>query len=384
MKQNKILILSGSYGDGHQQAAHAIRAAASIAYPGFDVQILDFMEVTHPLLNPISRYLFMHGIKKLPSVHGYLYHKTRSSKTPMMLKTFTLASAKRLLNVLRNLQPAVVISTFPFAAAAMSILKSHHLVDVHAVTVITDHTDHSYWIHPHTDQYIVGSEQVYSALCQSGIWHSQIAMTGIPIRPEFSVSYSRDELKAKHKLNPHLPTVLIMGGGWGIIGNGVSSLVALEEIPQQIQFIVVCGRNEKLRKQLAEKVHNSKHKIHLTGFVDHIHEFMAVSDLMITKPGGLTTSEAIAMQLPMLLYKPLPGQEQDNAKFLLRAGVADLAEDLQDLVEKLKTALEHPDILKTMKEKTQLFQTKEAAFTMLEIVMDRINGKNRLNQIHIS
>lgn len=376
MKKEKILILSGSYGDGHQQAANAIREAARLRYPDMEVVVLDFMEFVHPYINPISRYVFAQGIKKFPSLHGYLYQKTRDTSSPLMLKTLNLLSARRMLNLLEEIQPSVVISTFPFAAAAISILKSHGLTSVPSVTIITDHTDHSYWIHPYTDQYIVGSELVREALHQSGIPDSQISITGIPIGPEFSMHYPARYLQIKHGLDPELRTVLVMGGGWGIIGNGVSSMLALEDLLQPIQLIIICGRNEKLRKQLTERLKYSKHRIRLTGYIDYVHELMAVSDIMITKPGGLTTSEAIAMQLPMLLYKPLPGQEQDNAKFLLQAGVAMQAEDTSDLTGKLASALENPQCLLAMKEKTRQFHTKSAAFEALEIALQTMRTEN--------
>lgn len=368
MKKDKILILSGTYGEGHQQAAIAIHEAAKLRYPDMEVEVLDFMEMAHPFIHPVSRYLFMYGIKKFPLLHGYLYQKTRHNNSSFMLHTFTFFSIRRLLNLLKDIQPSIVVSTFPFAAAAMSILRTYSLTDISTVTIITDHTNHSYWIHPFTDQYIVGSEQVYKALTQSGVLDSQIAMTGIPIKPEFSVTYSRQFLKSKHGLDPDLKTVLVMGGGWGIMGDGVASLEVLEKLPFQIQLIYVCGRNQKLKKQLAARLQSSKHRVLITGYINYVHELMAISDLMITKPGGLTTSEAIAMQLPMLLYRPLPGQEQDNAEFLLQSGVAIQAETNTDLTHKLSYLLENTDALLTMTDKTKQFHIKSSAFDALQII----------------
>src|SRR4051812_15018031 len=129
-----------------------------------------------------------------------------------------------------------------------------------------------------------------------------------------------------------------------------------------IQLIIVCGHNEKLRMQLQEKLKGSKHRILLTGYIDYVHELMAISDLMITKPGGVTTFEAIAMELPMLLYKPIPGQEQDNAKFLVRSGVAVQAETDQDLVHHLSGLLNNGELLQQMREKSKQFHPKESAF----------------------
>lgn len=365
-KGETILILSGNYGDGHLQAAYAIRAAARLRKPDVKTVVMDFMKWNHPYIHPISRYLYVRGIQRFPSVYGYLFQKTRDTHSSAFLKTFNRFGMKRMLKLLHEVQPSIVVSTFPFAAAAMSMLKAYGLTDVPTVTIITDHTDHSYWIHPLTDRYIVGSDFVRQALRRTGIGESQIAVTGIPIRPEFSQPYSRALLKTKFGLQPELPTVLLIGGGQGIFGDG---LFTLDRFPERLQLIVVCGHNSRLLQKLTEYADRSKHRILLTGYVNYIHELMIVSDLIITKPGGLTTSEAIAMELPMLFYKPLPGQEQDNARVLLQAGVAMQAGNIEELQSVLAEVLQNPYLLWEMRQKARQFQTKWAAFDALEVIL---------------
>lgn len=366
-----MLILSGDYGDGHLQAAYAIQATTRMSQPDLKTVLIDFMEWNHPYIHPISRYIYVRGIQKFPSVYGYFFQKTRGNHSSRFLKTFNFFGMKRMVKLLREVQPAVVVSTFPFAAAAMSMLKAYGLTDVPTVTIITDHTDHSYWIHPHTDRYIVGSDFVRQGLRRAGIRDSQIAVTGIPIRPEFSQSYSKDLLKVKHGLRPDLPTILLIGGGQGIFGDG---LFSLDEFPETLQLIVVCGHNEKLLQKLSEHANRSKHRFLLTGYINYIHELMIVSDLIITKPGGLTTSEAIALELPMLFYKPLPGQEQDNARFLLQSGVAMQANDAVELHEILAQVLQHPELLWEMRQKARQFATKWAAFDALEVIVQTMQS----------
>jgi processive 1,2-diacylglycerol beta-glucosyltransferase len=368
--KTKVLILSGDLGDGHQQAANALMETAKLVHPDAEVTIINFMELAHPYLHTFGRYLYVKGVKNFPSVYGYLYRKTRHSDTPSsVLKTFNLFSVGRLLKLLEELQPTVVASTFPVAAYAMSLLKSRGLTAVPMVTVITDHTDHSYWVHPHTDQYIVGSEHVRTCLNRIGIMDSLISVTGIPVRPSFNRTYERDSLREKYDLHPTLPTVLIMGGGFGIIDKGISSLLTSGKFTEQMQFIIVCGRNEKLRQQLTVEAKHSMHRIVVTGFIDHIYEIMALADLIITKPGGLTTSEALALGVPMLLYRPLAGQEQDNAAFLLEAGAAMQAEDAMDLLIKCMELLRQPKLLFMMKQNAKRIRSVNSAFQAVDVML---------------
>ncbi|WP_027414810.1 MGDG synthase family glycosyltransferase [Aneurinibacillus terranovensis] len=368
--KEKILILSGSYGNGHKQAARALCEAVPLRFSNVDTVMIDFMELIHPYLHRASRHLFIQGVKRFPALYGYLYHKTRYINSFSRLqKTFNILGVRRLINLLQRTQPTVVVSTFPIAAGAMSMLKSYGLTDVPTVTVITDQTDHGYWIHPHTNQYVVGSDFVGESLKQLGIPEYKITATGIPIRPKFCQTFAKESLKAKHGVAPNLSTVLVMGGGCGIIGGGVQSLLALNNLPQKVNLIIVCGENNKLKQQLAAGLKDSKHQIHLTGYIDYVEELMAIADIIITKPGGITTAEAIAMELPMLLYKPLPGQEEDNARFLLQTHAAIQADDDNDLTEKLAAVLTNSALLGNMKETARRLHQKQAAFDALDVIL---------------
>ncbi|WP_249366847.1 glycosyltransferase [Neobacillus rhizophilus] len=159
-----------------------------------------------------------------------------------------------------------------------------------------------------------------------------------------------------------------MGGGYGLIGEGVSTFQQFEEIPKQVQLFIVCGYNEKLQIQLKEMLKDSKHLVHVTGYIHYVHEIMAISDVMITKPGGVTTFEAIAMKLPMLLYKPIPGQEQDNANFLVRSGVAIEAKNEHELTDLLTKILCNAKLLQEMRGNSKRFHPKEAAFALVEVI----------------
>ncbi len=377
LNKEKILILTGNYGDGHNQVAQALHDAIQIRYPSLQPVIFDFMECVHPYSKQFSRFIYLHGVKKFPQLYGYIYQKTRrANKLSNAMKAILSTGVGRMLKLIEQVQPTVVVSTFPLAAAVISKLKSYGLIDIPTVTSITDHTDHSCWIYPFTDQYVVGSNLVRDSLINLGVEDTRITETGIPIRQQFSHSFNRERIFRKYGLDPQMPTLLIMGGGCGMIGEGNATIQGINSLKDPLQLIIVCGHNEKLRMELKEKLKDSKHRIHLTGYITYIHELMAISDLMITKPGGVTTFEAIAMELPMLLYKPIPGQEQDNAKFLVRSGVAVQAESSQDFIEFLSNLMRDKKLLQQMRENTRQFHPKESAFASVEVIMNTKEAKN--------
>ncbi|WP_159887500.1 MGDG synthase family glycosyltransferase [Paenibacillus puerhi] len=366
----KILLLTGALGDGHNQAAQAILEASRIIRPDVDVVTVDFLEWTHPYLHGVGKFCYMQWVKSLPGMYGYLYRKTRDpnimSNLFKRIKSFSIA---RMLKLLDEVQPTIVVSTFPSAAAAMSLLKANGMTSLPTVTVMTDYTDHSYWVHPCTDRYLVGSEQVRSALLRYGVASGSISVTGIPIRLSFCERQDRELLRERHGVKGNVPTVLVMGGGHGLIGRELISLIKLQRKAAAARYILVCGRNHKLRQQLEEEFMHMRQSVTVVGFVDHIHELMAVSDLIVTKPGGLTVSEALAMELPMLLYKPIPGQEQDNASYLVNLGAALEAKNAEELQEKLLGLLTNKTSLLALKNRAKLGTMKKGAIHALDSIL---------------
>ena len=377
-EKDKILILSATFGDGHKQVAKAISEAVEYTLPNASPIILDIMEWIHPYLYPVSLFVYKRGIKRFPQVYSYFYKKTRvkNSFSTKLNSLFTFG-LQTMLEVIQRIKPRVVVSTYPFAAGIISKLKEQGLINIPAVTIITDYTDHSYWIHPYTDLYIVGSNQVRDRLISLGIEDDKIKNTGIPVRQRFIESQPRELLLEKYGMNSNKFTVLIMGGGDGFIGKGRSTFRALESVSQTLQLIIVCGRNKKLKKQLELELKDYKHDVLLLGFCENIQELMAISDLMITKPGGVTTSEALAMGLPLLIYHPLPGQEEDNAEFLWKSGLAFLAKTENDLILKIESILNDSRDLKSMQQLTEPYQTRTSSFDALNVIVQALNFEQK-------
>ena len=325
-KLRRLLILSASYGEGHQQAALAVRDALMEENPDLDLQIVDYLEMVHPMLNSVARYCYMKSVRFAPALYGLFYKGTsRIAPSSLIQRRLNHLGYEDLAEYLSTYKPDVILSTFPTPAGVVSMLKEQGLIDIPAATVITDHAIHSQWIHHYTDHYFVGSEHVKRGLMIRGVDERRISVTGIPVRPAFLAANNRAEVRAKLGLEDDYPTLLIMGGAYGVLGDIVQICEELFQSDRRAQLIVVCGRNEKLRQTIEQLSKDAKNPVWVFGFTREVHELMAVSDLIVTKAGGLTISEALAMELPMLLYRPIPGQETQNATFLVKSRVAVLA-----------------------------------------------------------
>lgn len=356
----KILVLSGTLGEGHMQAAKAILEASALYRPGVAVEVIDFMAWVHPRLHTFERYCFVQWVKHFPSFYGYMFQKTRvDNSMSQLLKQLRLFSIQRMAAWLQESKATVVVCTFPPAAAAISLLKEKGLIDLPAVTIITDHTDHSYWIHPHTDLYLVGSGLVRSALQRRGVPKTRIAVTGIPVRPSYSQTLDKSVLRIQYGMSQGAFIVLVMGGGEGMIDKAFIDQIKSGSLLPGVQFVMICGRNEKLRKSLQKEL-EARPNVLLKGYVEDIHDWMAMADVLLTKPGGLTTAEALASRLPMLLFEPQLGQERDNADYLVSAGAAWEC-GVSGLQQQLQRLMNDRRILGEMKDRAEKFMNRDSA-----------------------
>ncbi|SEO06172.1 glycosyltransferase [Paenibacillus sp. OV219] len=373
--QGAVLILTGDYGAGHLRAAEALKDSLQQQHPHLAVQIVDVMSVTHPIFSPVSKYMYLRSIHHFPRTYGFLFRRTRQQGAiSNTFKTIQKLGLHRLHSLIDRMKPSAIVSTFPLAAGAVSILKRAGLVKVPCTTVITDYTDHSYWLYPHTDLYLVGSNSVAERLRQVGISGSRIAVTGIPVKSAFYSLLPRQAARELFRLQPDMPTIMIMGGGEGLVARGIGETIRSTHrlLSGGVQFIVVCGRNEKLQSELTQLVLSNRIPALITGYTEHIPEFMAASDLLITKPGGLTSSEALAAGLPMVLVQSLPGQEEDNAAYLTACGAALRADELQDVPMLLMGLLRSPDRLRQMIKRTLQASIPNSADVAVSTIMRQV------------
>ncbi|MGB8954655.1 MAG: glycosyltransferase [Tumebacillaceae bacterium] len=374
-RSRRILILSSDFGEGHQQVAEAIRQVMAAHYGDVECQVVNIVEHLHPRLHLISRAMFLRAVQKMPTFYGYLYRKTYHAKaSSKIMNELTSIGLKRLERLLQELQPDIVVSTFPFSSGAVSLLRKQGVTNVPLVTIITDHTIHQAWIHPETDLYLVGSEGVKEGLVKSGVSKERIEVTGIPLRIAFDTQLSKNDLRRRYGLSTDTPTLIISGGGYGMFGEDLLNRNLFDSLPFPIQLIILCGHNEKLRADFERELQGSRHRVMVKGYVDNMQEWMAMSDLIITKPGGVTTAEAMTLEIPMLLYKPIPGQEEDNLRYLTRAGVAQAATSREMLMEKLRVLLQEDTcLLLEMQRCARQEGRKHASHDAAQLILQCVN-----------
>ncbi|MBE3554944.1 MAG: glycosyltransferase [Thermicanus sp.] len=367
--QKMKLLLFSTYGGGHWQAARAIGEAFKLRHSHVEVEVINFMEYTPPPYKRRERHLFLKMLRHHPYVYKYAFQWTHSINLFPLQRWVTLTTFRRVFTALEEKKPSAVVSTHPLPAGVMSAFKWYGLTKVPTITVITDHTDHRLWISPLTDHYLVGSEDVKNRLIAAGLKEDKVTVTGIPIRPSFSRPHSRYEACLKYDLEMDVPTLLIMGGNWGLIKDGVEMVRLLDQLPMPLQIFFICGNNDTLWEDLIMEEPKLKNRLIITRYIDEVDQVMAASHLIITKAGGITTTEAIAMEVPILLYNPLPGQEEENVKFLLEAGVALLAKDLHDLVNQVEKLLHEPERLEEMRERERSFPFKQSSLFASDVIL---------------
>lgn len=346
---SKVLLLTASFGDGHNQAAFALRE--SLLSSGAEVKLVDYVEWLHPAVRSFAKFSLIQGVQRAPSLYGLFYKSmSRIEPTSPLQRQLNHIGMSQMKQCLRSFDPDVVVSTFPTPTGVVSELRALGHTRVPNVAVVTDYTAHRQWIHTYTDRYFVATETVKSELVRNRVASHLISVTGIPIRKQFNPDHvaillaKRLTLRAEQGFLEDAPLVLIMGGGSGVLGNVGDWEELLRSSP--LQFAVICGHNERLYRRFEPLASN---RIKVVRYTSEIGQWMAMADLIVTKPGGLTLTEAMAMALPVMVYRPIPGQETQNARYALSTGAATLVEDVQSAAAFFKNIAENPTILGNMR-----------------------------------
>ncbi|CAM3444607.1 glycosyltransferase [Hydrogenibacillus schlegelii] len=363
----RVLVFYSDYGDGHRHAAQAIAEGIRARDPAVDVVVHDFMRETHPFLHPLMQRAFLGALKFFPKVYRLAYRRTQEQTEAPLLDWLTSLGEKRLLEHVAKTKPDIVVSTHPFAARGMAHLVREGWVDVPAVTVITDHSDHRYWLAEGTSLYLVGSETLKRRLEELGVPESEVAATGIPVSLRFGEAPSRTAARAHLGLPAAQPVVMVMGGGFGLLHDALKLLRALQATGAEI--LLVAGRNERLKKEVERRVRRGRLRVRAYGYVERIERLMAAADVLVTKPGGLTTAEALALGLPMVLYSSLPGQEEDNARFLVSGGAAVRAETPEEAAAAVGALLASPERLAALRRAAAALGRPEAALEAADKIL---------------
>jgi processive 1,2-diacylglycerol beta-glucosyltransferase len=372
----KILLMYISRVSGHRQATMAISKSLKKIIPDAEVMSINGFGYNYPLLEQVINAAYMTVIRHTPKVWDYLYDNPKVVKRSANLRKFLNKSSHRKLEKLFKEFPAdTVVCSQAFPCAMVADYKKTHGLDLTLVGVLTDFAPHSYWINEGVDYYVVPSEDTKDRFIKKGVPAEKIRVFGIPIRYNFAEKLDKAGVCRKLGLDPHIPSVLIMGGGQGLgkIKEAVKALLASSEA---LQLIVVAGANQKLYKWLTKaSAKKGSKKILAYDYASNIDELMEAASLIVTKPGGMTTSECLAKGLPMVIITPLPGQEARNTDFLLEKGVGVYVHDIRDLAEEVELLLKSPEKLKAMSQAAYESGRPHAADDIARLVLAAGGGR---------
>jgi processive 1,2-diacylglycerol beta-glucosyltransferase len=391
----RALILSISKGSGHQHAAKAIEDAFHQNHPTVETSNHNFFDlVTNPLVEKMVSGTYLWILQFMPKFWGYLYDNEKVFKRTTWLRRLgSWKSKKKFIKYLKEITPDVIVCTQALPCEVTATLKRQKRFNIPLVAVVTDFVAHAYWVHAEVDLYIVPSKKTKEGLVNHGISPAKIKVLGIPINATFETAMPEQEKKAiikKIGLDETLPIIMLMGGCQGFIP--MSRMVKLiHQCKNPCQIIAVTGLNNKMRRKLNKsKVQSLKSKVQrlgetpshkiannplvVYGYVNNIHELMSASDLLITKPGGMTSSEALVKQLPMIIIHSLPGQEEKNSRFLADAGVVVRLKSEKEIAPTIDRLLSNRILLSEFQHKMDELVIHHSAQKIVDEVMVMLPG----------
>jgi processive 1,2-diacylglycerol beta-glucosyltransferase len=304
-----------------------------------------------------------------PKLWDYLYDNPKVAKKIKKMKDRVHKfNSYKLKNLFDNFRADAVLCTQAFPCGMVADYKKSFNSKIPLVAVLTDYVPHSYWVYDLVDYYITPSEDVSMRLMKKGVLAEKIKALGIPFDPKFNQPNNPEAIFHKLKLSPLLPTILIMGGGQGL-GPIKTIIKSLEKLSSSIQEIIVTGSNKKLYNSLKRKIKKYKNKILLFGYADNINELMAISNIIISKPGGVTSAEALAKHLPMIIVKPIPGQEVNNTAYLTEKEAAIKIDDPKKTNLIIEDLLSHPAKLGHLRESASRISKPNASLDIARLLL---------------
>ena len=370
----KVLILSASAGAGHVRAAEAVeRAMLGMGVAG-EVRHVDTLSYTNKLFRHLYSKAYLEMVNKMPEVLGWLYDQLDK---PWQNERRRLAldklNTRPFVRLLRQYQPDLTICTHFLPAEIISWLKAKERVSFPQSIVVTDFDVHAMWLCHHYEQYFVALEETRVHMEKLGIPPAKITVTGIPIDPLFAEAKDKREMREKHGLLADRQTLLLSAGGFGV-GPVEHILQSLLELKSPAQIVALCGRNEELKSRV-DKLANSLPAAHpvavrAVGYTTEMDEYMSASDVLLGKPGGLTTSEALAKGLVFCIVNPIPGQEERNSDHLLEEGVAIRCNNLPALAFKLDRLLADRTRFEAMQQNARRLARPHAAQHIIDKLLE--------------
>ena len=363
--RKRVLVLSASAGAGHVRAAEAVVRAFALDGAGDEVRHVDTLAYTNKLFRHLYSKTYIEMVNKMPEVLGWLYDQLDK---PWQHERRRLAldklNTRPFVKLLKEYRPDLIVCTHFLPAEIISWLKAKGRADFPQAVVVTDFDVHAMWLCRHSEHYFVALEETRVHLERLGVPPARVSVTGIPIDPVFAEPKDKREMRAKHGLAADRTTILLSAGGFGV-GPVEHMVESLAEMEHPAQVVALCGRNEELRGRvgrLAARVATGRRvTIKAVGHTTEMDEYMSAADILLGKPGGLTTSEALAKGLAFVIVNPIPGQEERNSDHLLEEGVAIRCNNLPALAYKIDRLLSDPARFGAMREAARRMARPDAA-----------------------
>ncbi|HEY7313448.1 MAG TPA: glycosyltransferase [Gemmataceae bacterium] len=374
----RILVLSASVGAGHLRAAQAVELALREVAPTSLVRNVDVLQMTNAAFRRLYGKFYLDLVNKAPHVLGFFYdmldQPSRSGKnrTDRLRLAIEKLNLRQFIHLLKDEPWDLVINTHFLPAEIIASLRRKEELSLPQVTATTDFETHRLWVNQPCDHYFTATTEGALYLQHWGIPAGDITVTGIPIHPVFARPKDRAECLAHHGLSGDRPIILQLSGGFGVgpIGRLYRALL---EVARPIELVTIAGRNETVQRELQAIEPPPRHRAKVLGFTDQIDELMAVADLVVSKPGGLTTSETLARGAAMVIVNPIPGQESRNSDYLLENGAAIKVNNIATLAHKVDGLLEDPARLAQLKANVAHLARPRAAYEVVEHSLKLLN-----------
>lgn len=370
----KVLVLSASAGAGHLRAAEAVERAVKNLNAAEEVRHVDTLAYTNKIFRHLYSKAYIEMVNKTPDVLGWLYDTLdKPWKNERRRLALDKLNTRPFINMLARYQPEITICTHFLPAEIISWLKAKGRLSAAQAIVVTDFDMHAMWLCHHYEQYFVALDETRAHMEQLGVPPEKITVSGIPIDPVFAEAKNKQLMREKHQLKPEAVTILVSAGGFGV--GAVEHLVeSLAQLKHRAQVVVVAGRNQELKERLefvaARELPASAVSFKILGYTKEMDELMSAADILLGKPGGLTTSEALVKGLAMVVVNPIPGQEERNSDHLLEEGVAIRCNNLPALAYKIDKLLDEPQRLDAMRARSLALARPHAATDIVKKLLE--------------
>lgn len=301
-------------------------------------------------------------VKTIPQMYRFLYTRAEQATEVGPFRAWAHQfTATNLRPLVQEMRPDVVICTHAFPCGAMAEYKKQYADAPPVMGVVTDFAVHAFWVHTNIEAYAVATPEMRAALVARGVRSDRIVVSGIPVRAEFAAAHpDRDALRERLGLPLDRSAVLLMGGGLGI-GPLEAMMQALDRVKAPLCALAIVGRSARSEQRVLEYAHRVGYPVRVVRFVENVHDYMHASDVLISKPGGLTSAEALVARVPLVLFKPLPGQEERNTRYLVQCRAALRAKNTADLASTVESLLLSPEKRESMRSAMGILAMPEAS-----------------------